>query len=323
MLKGILVAGLLCASALFDGGNAYAEDVPNRATASDASLGQSQVSVSPKAEKAVSSSIAPPIEGRPVPDLDTALSGMKASDGFAFLHGERRWVIDEIQLIHDRLVRLAAQPHFQPPTFPDISDEAYKKGLSDIQAEIDRYQAIESAPKASETDKVQAQIKLVDLTRQRARLDLSFENSKNSVAQLNAYRELLNSEKTLNDENNRAEHYLSLVDDAISRILVTDEKTSDFRLWMGGAFALLIALVIGGFFLLAWNQNVVRNAIFTNDRGLQFVTLFALIIAIILFGMMNILEGRELSALLGGLSGYILGRSNLGSRSESEPDRAT
>ena len=33
-------------------------------------------------------------------------------------------------------------------------------------------------------------------------------------------------------------------------------------------------------------------------------------IAIILFGITNILEGRELAALLGGLSGYILGKYN-------------
>jgi hypothetical protein len=311
MLRGILIASLLFGGALSAGGIAHAQ-TPNP-TATERPLSPRE------AEKSISPPITPPIEGRPIPDLDKVLSGIKTSDGFAFLHGERRWVIDEIQLIHDRLVRLAAQPHFQPPRLPEVTDEAYRKGLSDIQSQIDRYQETESDPKATETDKVQAQIKLVDLTRQRARLDLSYENSKNSIAQLSAYTELISSEKNLNDDNNRAEHYLALVDDAISRMLVTDEKTSDFRLWMGGTFALLIALVIGGFFSLAWNQNIVRNAIFTNDRGLQFVTLFALIIAIILFGMMNILEGRELSALLGGLSGYILGRSNLGSRSEPAP----
>jgi hypothetical protein len=46
------------------------------------------------------------------------------------------------------------------------------------------------------------------------------------------------------------------------------------------------------------------------EFGIQFVTLFSLIIAIILFGVLKILEGRELAALLGGLSGYILGRTS-------------
>jgi hypothetical protein len=36
--------------------------------------------------------------------------------------------------------------------------------------------------------------------------------------------------------------------------------------------------------------------------------MFAIVIAVILFGIINILESKELSALLGGLSGYILGR---------------
>jgi hypothetical protein len=52
---------------------------------------------------------------------------------------------------------------------------------------------------------------------------------------------------------------------------------------------------------------------------MQFVTLFSLVIAIVLFDVLKILDGRELAALLGGLSGYILGR---GSRSERAPPPA-
>jgi hypothetical protein len=55
------------------------------------------------------------------------------------------------------------------------------------------------------------------------------------------------------------------------------------------------------------------------ESGTQFVTLFSLLIAIILFGVLKILEGKELAALLGGLSGYVLGR---GSCSERAPDAA-
>ncbi len=39
------------------------------------------------------------------------------------------------------------------------------------------------------------------------------------------------------------------------------------------------------------------------QSGIQFLTLFSLVIAIILFGI----KGKELAALLGGLSGYIFG----------------
>jgi presenilin-like A22 family membrane protease len=51
-----------------------------------------------------------------------------------------------------------------------------------------------------------------------------------------------------------------------------------------------------------------------SQSGIQFLTLFSLVIAIILFGITDILEGKELAALLGGLSGYILGRVTDGER---------
>jgi hypothetical protein len=53
----------------------------------------------------------------------------------------------------------------------------------------------------------------------------------------------------------------------------------------------------------------VRLSIFSQQTGIQFITLFSLVIAIILFGILGILEAKELSALLGGISGYILGRA--------------
>ena len=51
---------------------------------------------------------------------------------------------------------------------------------------------------------------------------------------------------------------------------------------------------------------------FSNQQGLQFITLFSLVIAIILFGVLKILEAKELSALLGAISGYVLGRVSAG-----------
>jgi hypothetical protein len=51
-----------------------------------------------------------------------------------------------------------------------------------------------------------------------------------------------------------------------------------------------------------------RTTIFSRESGIQFITLFSLVIAIILFGILEILHDKELAALLGGLSGYILGR---------------
>jgi hypothetical protein len=53
----------------------------------------------------------------------------------------------------------------------------------------------------------------------------------------------------------------------------------------------------------------VIEEIFRGRAGLQFITIFSLVIAIILFGIAGVLEGKELAALFGGLAGYILGQS--------------
>src|SRR5436190_1563898 len=69
----------------------------------------------------------------------------------------------------------------------------------------------------------------------------------------------------------------------------------NFRLWMSGIFAVLIGLVIAGFFILAYVDMKVRRAVFAGQVGLQFLALFSIIIAIILFGITKILEARELA----------------------------
>lgn len=83
----------------------------------------------------------------------------------------------------------------------------------------------------------------------------------------------------------------------------------EFKRTMSMMFAGLIGTVIIGFFIIAFRDDKIRQAIFSGETGIQFLTLFSLVIAIILFGITQILEGKELSALLGGLSGYILGRT--------------
>jgi preprotein translocase subunit SecF len=97
----------------------------------------------------------------------------------------------------------------------------------------------------------------------------------------------------------------ALVQGKIAGMLSPDQS---FKLWASGMFAILIGVVIVGFFLLTLQDKRILEAIFSGQAGIQFLTLFSLVIAIILFGIMGILEGKELSALLGGLSGYILGR---------------
>lgn len=105
----------------------------------------------------------------------------------------------------------------------------------------------------------------------------------------------------------------SRIDDQINTLLIPETAQNEFKLWVTAAFSVLVGIVIIGFFVIAGFDETVRQSIFSSQSGIQFLTLFSLVIAIILFGITGILEGKELSALLGGLSGYILGRvgSNL------------
>lgn len=94
------------------------------------------------------------------------------------------------------------------------------------------------------------------------------------------------------------------------KISLLTSPEQNFRTNTSWVFAGLISAVIIGFFVLAFKDEVMRRAIFSGETGIQFLTLFSVVIAIILFGIINILEGKELAALLGGLSGYILGRTS-------------
>lgn len=87
-------------------------------------------------------------------------------------------------------------------------------------------------------------------------------------------------------------------------------SSPDFKQSISTTFALLIGAVIIGFFILAFIDETMRRAIFSGETGIQFLTLFSVVIAIILFGITGILHDKELAALLGGLSGYILGRTS-------------
>lgn len=103
---------------------------------------------------------------------------------------------------------------------------------------------------------------------------------------------------------------LSELEARIGAALDVEKPRQVFKTDLSIAFSLLIGAVILGFYWMAWKDSKVRASIFSGDAGLQFITLFSLVIAIILFGLTEVLGGRELAALLGGISGYILGRSS-------------
>lgn len=100
------------------------------------------------------------------------------------------------------------------------------------------------------------------------------------------------------------------VEQRIASLFDAARDTNRFRTSVTYTFGVLVFFVIVGFYLIAWQKEGIAKTIFAGEMGMQFVTLFLIVIAIILFGIMGTLEGKELAALLGGLSGYILGRTS-------------
>lgn len=112
------------------------------------------------------------------------------------------------------------------------------------------------------------------------------------------------------------------VDSDISELIKQSDAESSFKIAVSLTFAGLVSFVILGFYIIAGRNRDVVYTIFSNDSGIQFITLFSIVIAVILFGIIGVLEGKELAALLGGLSGYILGRGSVGQKSSDRPDEA-
>lgn len=91
--------------------------------------------------------------------------------------------------------------------------------------------------------------------------------------------------------------------------LAPEIRQQRFRTNMSITFSALIGLLLLVFFTMLFlrsGKNLSKELL--SGNGLQFITLFVLIIAIILFGILNILGGSELAAILSGISGYILGK---------------
>ncbi len=78
----------------------------------------------------------------------------------------------------------------------------------------------------------------------------------------------------------------------LSRRVDIERPKQTFKLQMSLVFAVIVALVIIGFFWVAFKDEKVRQEIFAGQAGIQFITLFSLVIAIILFAK----TGRRIEA---------------------------
>ncbi len=100
-----------------------------------------------------------------------------------------------------------------------------------------------------------------------------------------------------------------LCEEAIYASLAPEYREQDFRIWISLTFSGLIATLLCLFFWIIYRRSDVSlSKMLLGETGLQFITVFILIIAIILFGILNVLGGSELAAILSGISGYILGK---------------
>lgn len=112
------------------------------------------------------------------------------------------------------------------------------------------------------------------------------------------------------DELESRQARLVELEDRIGVALSTATNQYIYRTVVSLIFAAIVAFLVLQFFRLVQQNEEVKKSIFAGDAGIQFLTLFSIVIAVILFGILEILGANELSALLGGLSGYILGKSS-------------
>jgi hypothetical protein len=201
---------------------------------------------------------------------------IKKTEDFLALADRRAELLAESQQLKTDISALESQ---LPGAMTEADMEKLKKQLADLEA---KPPATRTPLEAQTMENLESKVKL--------KTDQAINN------ELGENKRLLAADKDL----------LSCIQEAISQLSSPDQA---FRKYMSLAFAALIGAVIIGFFILAGIDETMRRAIFSGETGIQFLTLFSLVIAIILFGITNILQDKELAALLGGLSGYILGRT--------------
>jgi hypothetical protein len=131
----------------------------------------------------------------------------------------------------------------------------------------------------------------------------ALETAKNKLADIPKTNDAIKADIDLVDQD------IDNCQNQIDVALTPERKDQEFRAKISFYFTVMIGLLLLGFFLIIAfksDKNIGRQ--FLGDSGLQFVTMFVLIIAVILFGILGILEAKELTAILSGVSGYILGK---------------
>lgn len=196
------------------------------------------------------------------------------------------------------------------------------KSDQEIQEEKELKRRISEFPKLAKLRKDQNEFRLDNLKtkKKEQQIELKKQRDELSAFQLERQEEKSNNDdelarltsdiKSVKIRLREKSEELDKKNDEISRLIDVSDADTSFRFSISMIFAGLVCIVIIGFFIIIRSNERVVFEIFSKDSGIQFITLFSIVIAIILFGITGVLEGKELSALLAGLSGYILGRGS-------------
>ena len=209
------------------------------------------------------------------------------------LFGERETLIKQLKDLEQDIAEQSEKIRNLPPA------ETLEQDLQKFNREL------ESAQKAPQPDQQR-----IDFLRR------AIESSNDRLQIVKNSAPIVRADKANQDQKRQR---LFAIEQRIASLFDATRDTNKFRSLATWAFSLLVLVVVGGFFVIAYRKDGIAAKIFSGEMGMQFVTLFLIVIAIILFGIMGTLEGRELAALLGGLSGYILGKTGL-KREEPTPE---
>ena len=213
---------------------------------------------------------------------------------------------------------------FESPNVPQMSEQrkSLEQTINRLQAQIESDSRIAASLRTRASSKRQfGEFQLIDVEQQ---LKANKEPVRQKILE-GRRADLALQVETAKTELIKADQLDALIEDNRSRVNVSKAKVFEieraideainihlrilgYRVWLSAMFAVLILILMWRFFAVTLSDPAVRQAVFSAQSGIQFLTLFCLVIAIFVFGIAGILEGKELSALLGGLSGYILGR---------------
>lgn len=174
---------------------------------------------------------------------------------------------------------------------------AVNSDISYVNSDINYYKKLIS--QSEDTVKIYYEDKLKYAENRLSYLQDELKRSKDDAKQKATYQSQVDSLKAV--RNN--------IEYKINQLMIPKISQQNFMFWASIAFVLLMLILLYTFFKVVNTDINVRVMIFGSDSGIQFVTLFSIIIAIILFGLTGVLEGKELSALLGSVAGYILGKA--------------